>query len=549
MANIFTYAKNFVRDTLKQAATIDNLRDYAHANRLFVGSDFRLVPKHGSLFHVFFDINPNSTIANDIVRQDPNRIELGLMVKSVGLPRYDIATKKINAYNRQNLVQTHINYDDITIKFHDDSANIVRNFWYDYYRYYYRSSDYTESVYRQNYKYRPQDRGAYGYSPRAELNGETLEPYLTSVRIYSLHQKRFSEYILINPLIRNFRHGSHSNMESNLLDHDMVIEYENILYQAGDVTSGGVKGFAQLHYDTRPSPLRQGGVKTIFGSGGLLDSATSIFGVLANPNAGATDYINAAFLAARTINTARSMNLKKAALGELTSYYTQQTSKIINDTVQSKYSVPNLQSSPDAGNKQNGISTVTSAAFTVGAAVILNSTSSSNRYQSTPLTQASTASTAPPSNYNPGLPKLFNAATTTTVDPTATLNNQTSAPTNQIVVDTVQQRAELDGQISGLNTRLGQVTGELALAQNQVTATTQAIAELSGRLATVQASTPVGAEAILTRSRLITDLQAQIAEKTKLKTTAENEVTVKQSMITSLNNQINNFTTRRGRLG
>ena len=98
MANIFTNAKNFIKDTLKQAATTDNLRDFAHANRLFVGSDFRLVRKHEAMFHVFFDINPNPQLGNNQVSKDPNRIELGLMVKSVALPKYEIATKKLNSY-------------------------------------------------------------------------------------------------------------------------------------------------------------------------------------------------------------------------------------------------------------------------------------------------------------------------------------------------------------------------------------------------------------------------------------------------------------------
>ena len=548
MANIFTNAKNFIKDTLKQAATTDNLRDFAHANRLFVGSDFRLVPKHGAMFHVFFDINPNPQLANNQVSKDPNRIELGLMVKSVALPKYDIATKKLNSYNRQNIIQTRITYDDITIKFHDDSANIVRNFWYDYYRYYYRSSDYQESVYRQNYKYRPQDNGRFGYSLRAELNSETIEPYLQSIRIYSLHQRKFSEYILINPLIRNFRHGAHSYSETNLLDHDMVIEYENILYSEGSVAPRTVKGFAQLHYDNRPSPLKQGGIKSIFGQGGLFDSATSILGVIGNPNSTVGDYINAGFLAARTINTARSMNLKKAALGELTTYYTRESARVLTNTV-GRYAVPNFQSSPGAGNKFSGIETATSVALTAGAAVILNSVPSSPRYRNTPI-QQSTSSQTPPSNYNPSLPKVFGYTAPASAGTTnQTLNDTSTIVTNQRLIDINQQISEIDGQVDGLNSRLGTITAELTQAQTQLTNTTQALAQLNTDLATAQAIVPSNAQAASAKAELISSINAKIVDTTLARTQAQNDIASRQSIITSLNTSINNLLARRKNLG
>ena len=136
MANIFTNAINFLGATLKQTATADFLRDFTHANQLFVGQDFELVPKSGYLFHVFFDINSN--LASNYMLDGESATTLGMMVKSADLPKYQIENKLYNSYNRPNLIQSKIKFEPVGITFHDDSMNTVRNFWYDYYRYYFK---------------------------------------------------------------------------------------------------------------------------------------------------------------------------------------------------------------------------------------------------------------------------------------------------------------------------------------------------------------------------------------------------------------------------
>jgi outer membrane murein-binding lipoprotein Lpp len=236
------------------------LRDYAHASKLFVGSNFRLLPKTGFLFHVFFDINP------DVLRISPDpsnpnsEREIGLMVKSVDLPRFSLDTKTFNAYNRPNLVQSKIRYDSINVVFHDDSANLIRKFWENYFTYYYKDTQsdvyVTDSITDLTI---PHKYGSYfnkryvdfGFTPK------TLTPYLRSIRIYSLHQNAFSEYVLINPLIKNFRHGQHLQGESVTLTHEMQVEYEGVLYSTGRITESedddGIKEFAKLHYDNTPS--------------------------------------------------------------------------------------------------------------------------------------------------------------------------------------------------------------------------------------------------------------------------------------------------------
>jgi len=302
----------------KQIAAGDNLKDYTHASKLFRSYNYALAPKHGFLYHVFFDINPSLTF----VGRD-QQLEAGMLVKNVDLPKFTFDTKVLNSYNRPNVVQTKIKYDSVNIAFHDDMSNVVRNLWFDYYNYYYRDADngFADSSgavnpnYYQNHKYQPGPRDVlnrFGYHPRSS-GGDNK--YFQSIRIYSLYKRQFSEYTLINPIITNFSHGSHgSESASSTLDHTMTISYESILYASGYVTSNTVKGFADLHYDKSPSPLSAlgGGTNSILGPGGILSAADEISRDATGGNYGA-----AAFKLLRSYDKNKNINLTGLAKGEL----------------------------------------------------------------------------------------------------------------------------------------------------------------------------------------------------------------------------------------
>jgi hypothetical protein len=62
----------------------------------------------------------------------------------------------------------------------------------------------------------------------------------------------------------------------------MSIAYEGVHYREGAVYRGDPVGFAVDHYDTTPSPitLAGGGTRTLFGPGGVIAGASSVFGDL-----------------------------------------------------------------------------------------------------------------------------------------------------------------------------------------------------------------------------------------------------------------------------
>ena len=93
-------AGNFVKDLDNGQQGTVTVRDYRHAARIFTDADYRLSPKYGFLFYVEFDFNPLITNISNTSSQ-----EMGMIVKTVSLPKFTMDVKTHNAYNRKNYVQ------------------------------------------------------------------------------------------------------------------------------------------------------------------------------------------------------------------------------------------------------------------------------------------------------------------------------------------------------------------------------------------------------------------------------------------------------------
>jgi len=287
------------------------LRDFQHASRIFVDGNLRLAPKYGFLFHVAFDLNPSLTKRSVTQIQ-----EFGKMAKSVTLPKYTIDVKKMNAYNRPSFVQNKVTYDPCTFVFHDDSAGTVRKFWYDYYSYYYRDSDYGDNgFYQIPHKYTSRRTQNWGYTPRGfnPISTSTSQ-YINAIRIYSFSQKRFACHILINPMISSFRMGEHNVSSTDTMTSEMTVSYETVLYTEGRVKESTVPGFLDLMYDKTPSPLTAagGGTQSWLGPGGIMDAASDVVEDLSQGNV-----LGAAWDIYQTYKTNKNADLGKMALSEL----------------------------------------------------------------------------------------------------------------------------------------------------------------------------------------------------------------------------------------
>jgi hypothetical protein len=303
-----------------------DMRDYQHANRLYVQNNYSRAPKHGFLYFVHFNINKSALQKTSWAQNGPT--DVGLLVKRVDQPKFSIANEILNQYNRKTVVQTQIKYTPIGIDFHDDNGDLTRDLWTNYYSYYYRDTFYNPNnnktvsssavlgAYSNKSKYGTKD---YNYG----LNNFQIDPFFNSIDIYVLHQKKFSQFTLVNPIVTEWSHDSLDQESGNkVLTNKMTVAYEAVFYNQGKIKKGKDSSqFTAVYYDTSPSPLSIAGKgsSSLFGPGGVIAGATDIFGEegsLANAQS-PLDYLKVAVQTSNLIKNAGQLN-KAGILSETT---------------------------------------------------------------------------------------------------------------------------------------------------------------------------------------------------------------------------------------
>jgi hypothetical protein len=282
------------------------LKDYAHAAKTFLPNGYGLVPRNKFLFHSFFNINTEQVPFLENAFSGLDLMQIGLMIKTIQLPKFTLETETLNQYNRKRVIQKKINYGTLTMTFHDDSENVVRNMWYNYYAYYYKDPSQTylspratngsmgqlqsqagfaynaRDIYDNN---RPvNDWGYVGESYSDSGNSPSGKPaFFRDITVYGLSQHKWVSYVLVNPLIKSWDHDTYNYSEgAGTMQNSMTIEYETVKYYEGAI--GGVRpdtnvtGFAAPSYydNVRSSLARPGSTQTVLGQGGLLDAGIGI---------------------------------------------------------------------------------------------------------------------------------------------------------------------------------------------------------------------------------------------------------------------------------
>ena len=339
----------FGQEFLKGFTAADSLRDYTHASKTFTTNSYELKPRFKFLFHVSFTLNTAEIPALSQLAGVNQITSLSYLVKTVDLPKYTIAAETLNQYNRKRVIQTKINYDPVTVTFHDDGGDNSRNLWYNYYSYYYKhpSQDYlapnsqngslgasanlqkgfgynSRDIYNDT---RVGDVNDWGYVGESYNDGTSSQsgkpPFFKDIRIYGMDQHKTAEYVLINPIITNWSHDQYNYSEgAGVMQNSMTIAYETVKYYSGAVGNQrpdtNVQGFADpAHYDQTLSPLsRPGSRSTVFGQGGLLDAGGGILEDL--QSGGVLGLIGAAQKAGTAYNTFKGKNIKSLAVSEAT---------------------------------------------------------------------------------------------------------------------------------------------------------------------------------------------------------------------------------------
>jgi len=297
---------SFGQDFLKGFIGDNGLRDYTHASKTFRTNGYELAPKLKFLFHTYFNLNQDIPGVKQMMGNG-DVASMGLSVKTIDLPSYQLEVETLNQYNRKRLVQTKINYQPVQITFNDDGGDLIRNLWYNYFNYYYKDPvNQYEDVPNTNgtsgnlqttqtgFSYNTSDTYSttrvvndWGFAGESYSDGTftgTGKPaFFKDIKIYGLNQHKFSAYVLINPMITDWRHDTYDYAQgTGTMTHTVTIRYETVKYYSGAIGASrpdtNVVGFGDPdHYDQiRSSLAREGSQATVLGQGGLLDAGVGI---------------------------------------------------------------------------------------------------------------------------------------------------------------------------------------------------------------------------------------------------------------------------------
>lgn len=288
-----------------------NLRDFQHASRLFVDGDQRLAPKVKYLYHVVFAINSSALPNLNFKFQHSN--EINMLVKTADLPRFQVQTETLNQYNRKRNVPVKIDYQPVTIKFHDDNHGVTRQLWENYYSYYYADPETAKKQGTYN-KWPITPTSPYG------LDNASYTPFFDYITIYQMSKRKWNSYKLINPVIQQWNHDNLDHSQSQIMEQTMTILYESVVYANGAVSSGNPPGFAVEHYDRSPSPIALAGGGASSGGGvsvgGVLQGISDVFGAIGSGAAfSVPGAIATAITAVNTYQNAKALGSAKAKAG------------------------------------------------------------------------------------------------------------------------------------------------------------------------------------------------------------------------------------------
>jgi hypothetical protein len=240
-------------------------------------------------FEYYVEINLNDVgSAKEFTSSMFNSTEWKLLqplVKSVEMPSMKIETSALNQYNRKRIAQTKVDFDPVTIIFHDVADGKTLRFWEMYYRYYFKDGNEPGVNVAKN---STQPSSPYGFSndvtgrpndlrsavtnsslkttidrnnnsqstPASDIGSkkdilniveDTLENqnfgfnleevkdgrYLIStIDIYQTHGGRFNKVTLVNPRITAFKHDKLDYADSEkTLELTFTIDYEYAFYE------------------------------------------------------------------------------------------------------------------------------------------------------------------------------------------------------------------------------------------------------------------------------------------------------------------------------
>ena len=233
-----------------------HLRDARHAHQLYTEHSFAIAPKTKFLYHVVFELYDEvKTFGSNT---DNFKKEIGVLVKRSDLPAYRVSVENKQQYNRKKNIQTRIDYEDLTVEFHDDNLGLTRGLLEDYYKYYYVDGNHGDQRFSTSNAFNARDKYE-SQVPNYGLNNYKYNPFFKYIRIYQLARRAWYAYTLVNPLITQFNHGDVESASAGDFNANTInVAYEGVIYSNGQVNElGEPVAFTdpETRYDNVMSPL------------------------------------------------------------------------------------------------------------------------------------------------------------------------------------------------------------------------------------------------------------------------------------------------------
>jgi hypothetical protein len=245
------------------------LRDSHTASSNFGLNDdsWTKIPKPGFLYYIRFVRSNAGLTSNDWAKG------VGIIAKRIDRPKITFETETLNQYNRKRVIQKRMEYEAISMTFHDTVDNKVLHMFEDYQRFYYgdpRQSDATD--WSWDIMAASMNQGsanAWGYIPPTG-NADNVY-FFSHIELYIMYGGTYSLWHIINPKVKSFSPSDMEYSSSEGAEITMTWEYEGVVYKGNNMSLSDQDGLltemglsASSFYEPRTSS----------GSGGAGNAST-----------------------------------------------------------------------------------------------------------------------------------------------------------------------------------------------------------------------------------------------------------------------------------
>lgn len=192
-----------------------------------------IIPRPRFLFFAKFVISNSA----DRTAQTENNVkrEVIFQIKQIDKPKFNIQTETMNQYNKKRVIQTSIEYNPMTINFHDDIGDKVLKFWADYFKYYYgdggreQTTDWQNDIVQRNFFHGAQN----GWGYRGNFTGGAANMhFFESIDLIQFYGQELTTVKFIRPIITEFDHDNSDYAEGREgTGIRMSFDYEGVIYE------------------------------------------------------------------------------------------------------------------------------------------------------------------------------------------------------------------------------------------------------------------------------------------------------------------------------